>query len=154
MRAILVATAVLSSLALASTGCISKSSTSQASSESSSDSSRSSSRGSSQSSKSSASSSRSSTDAAYVGDVRDATEEHVLGGRDPQVFKSELAKLAEDNGITDWQSDKHTYEGIGRGLKRSRVRGDRFEELKEDLGEHDTQYMSWIQAGYKAERAP
>lgn len=128
---------------LAGTGC-SKSSTSQASSESSSDSSRS-------SSGSSGSSSRSSGNAAYIGDVRDTTEKWVLSGSDADAFQRDLAKTAEDNGITDWQSDQATYEGIGRGLKRSRVSGARQDQLKQALTQGNTQYMQWVQKGFDSE---
>ncbi|MDJ0851779.1 MAG: putative lipoprotein [Myxococcota bacterium] len=136
---------VLAAAVLASAGC-SKSSTSQASSESSSDSSRG-------SSKSSRSSSGSSGKASYVGDVRDATREWALGGTDSASFKRELAQIAESAGITDWESDEDTYEGIGRGLKRTGVKGARLEELKRDLGRGNAQHMQWIQKGFDRERA-
>lgn len=146
MRTLRVAALLACTLALAGTGCISKSSTSQASSESSSDSSRS-------SSKSSTSSSRSSGNAAYVGDVRDATEQWLLSGSDRESFQRDLARIAEDYGVTDWQSDQTTFEAIGRGLKRARLSGDRLEQMKLSLGEGNPQFMKWIQAGYKSERA-
>ena len=123
---------------LASSGC-SKSSTSQASSESSSGSSAS-------------SSGSSSGPSRYVRDVRDYTQQFVLSGGDLATFRSGIASIAEKRGVTNWEQDKETYEGIGRGLKKTGVSGQRYEQLKRELSGANSQSPAWIQKGYDSEK--
>lgn len=122
-------------------GCF-KSSTLQASSESSSASSYS----------SSGSSSRSSSPGyGYQVELRNATKEWILSGGDVESFKLEVARLAGEHGVTDWQAYEGTWDAIGRGLKRSGVRGERLEQVKQALAGSDEQAAEWIQKGYDAE---
>jgi hypothetical protein len=132
---------------LAGAGGCSKSSTSQASSESSSDSSTSSSGSSSDSSASSSGPSR------YVRDVRDYTEQFVLSGGDFESFRLQLGKIAEKRGVTNWEQDRGTFEGIGRGLKMARVSGQRLEMFENELASANPKAREWIRRGYDAEKA-
>ena len=135
--------ALLFSLALlpASLGC-SKSSTSEASSESSSRSSGS----------SSGSSGSSSGPSRYVKDVRDYTQQFVLSGGELSSFAPGVAKIAEKRGVTNWEQDRETYEGIGRGLKKAGVSGQRLELLKTELGRGNPKGPQWIQKGFDSEK--
>ena len=135
---------------LGSTGCF-KSSTSQASSESSSASSASSSRSSASSSGSSSASSR---EIPYERDVRDFTAEWVLTGSDVNAFERRVGAIAADNGITDWERDDATYEGIGRGLKKAGLSGQRFNDVSAKLSGSDPQRMQWIRKGFDDEPVP
>jgi hypothetical protein len=139
-RVLLVCVACL--VAATGLGCISKSSTSEASSESSSNSSSRS------SASSSGSSSASSREGPYVDDVRDYTSEWVLSGGDTESFRKGVSAIAEKNGITNWEQDDATYEGIGRGLKKAGVKGDRYVQVKGMLGGTNAEAGKWIQAGY------
>ena len=132
--------------ATAGFGCF-KSSTSQASSESSSRSSSVSSRS------SSGSSSASSREGPYITDVRDYTSEWVLSGGDAEAFRRGVSAIAEKDGITNWEQDDATYEAIGRGLKKSGARGDRYQQLKSTLGGSDAKAATWIQQGYDKEKS-
>lgn len=133
-------------LALASgLGCF-KSSTSQASSESSSASSGGSS-GSSASS--SGSSSPSSREGPYKDDVRDYTSQWVLSGGDPSGFRAGIAPIAEKHGITNYESDELTYVGIGRGLKKSGISGERYQQVKATLAAGSAEAGKWIDKGYE-----
>jgi len=125
-------------------GCF-KSSTSQASSESSSDSSRSSS-GSSASS--SGSSSPSSREGPYRNDVRDYTAEWALSGGDASGFRAGIAPIAEKYGITNYESDQLTYVGIGQGLKKAGIRGERYSQIKGMLAAGNAEADGWIDKGY------
>ena len=126
-------------LALASgLGCF-KSSTSQASSESSSGSSAS----------SSGSSSPSSREGPYKDDVRDYTSQWVLSGGDPSGFRAGIAPIAEKHGITNYESDELTFEGIGMGLKKAGLSGDRYEQVKGTLAAGNAEAGKWIDKGYK-----
>src|SRR5262245_16337607 len=101
---------------LALTGCgVFKSSTSQASSESSSDSSRASSASPSSSSHADASA------AAYSRDVAAHTERAVRAGADARRLREQLGGVAEVHGVTDWEADPATWEGIGRGLAEAQI---------------------------------
>ena len=125
------------------TGC-SKSSTSEASSESSSESSAS----------SSGSSSKSSGGPAYVGDIRDFTAEWVLSGGDMGAFKRRVAEIAEQGGVTDWEQDEGSYRGIGGGLKKAGLTGQRYTDVSVNIAGSDPQRAEWIQKGYDAESKP
>ena len=131
---------VILSLALlpAAIGCF-KSSTSQASSESSSNS-------------SSSSSGSSSGPSRYVKDVRDYTQQFVLSGGEMSSFTQGIAKIAEKRGVTNWEQDEETYEGIGRGLKKTGVSGQRLEGLKTEFSGTNTNAPKWIQKGYDSEK--
>jgi len=119
-------------------GC-SKSSTSEASSEGSSDSSAS-------------SSGSSSGPSRYVREVRDYTYQFVLSGGPIEEFPRGLGPIAEKRGVADWENDQDTYEGIGRGLKRTGVSGERFESLKEQFSDSDPGRAAWILEGYEKQK--
>jgi hypothetical protein len=147
MPARLLAVALSLLLAPALGACV-KSSTSQGSSESSSDSSASSSRSSASVSGSSSASSR---EGPYERDVRAYTAQFVLSGGDMPSFQRKLGEIAKDHGITDWEQDEATYEGIGRGLKKAGISGPRLEQLKQEMAGPNPKSSGWIQAGYDAE---
>jgi len=125
-------------------GCIVASSTSTDSSRSSSRSSDSSSA----SSTSSSGSSGSSADSAYRRDVSDYTAQWMKSGGGVDEFNREVGKIAQKQGITDWEQDEDTYIGIGRGLEAYGVEGARVEALKMELGGSDPQRMQWIDDGF------
>ena len=128
---------VLVALAL-TLGC-SKSSTSEASSESSSDSSAS-------------SSGSSSGPGRYVREVRDYTYTYVLSGGSLEDFARGLGPIAAKRGVADWENDPQTYEGIGRGLKRTGVSGARLDLLKVQLSESNPDREAWIQKAYDKQK--
>jgi hypothetical protein len=131
---------------LAVAGGCSKSSTSQASSESSS-------RSSTSSTSSSGSSGSSSGPSRYERDVRDYTEQFVLSGGDFGSFRLQLGKIAEKHGVTNWEQDRDTFEGIGRGLKKARVSGERLDQLEKELTSGaNAQAPEWLRKGYKDEK--
>jgi hypothetical protein len=122
-------------------GCF-KSSTSQASSESSSKSSSSPFRSSSKSS---------SPEKSFGEDVAEATRSWTLTGGDVASLQHDISRLATDAGISDWESRRSTWEGVGRGLKRAGVGGARLEDLKTDLAGGDEERKQWIAVGYESE---
>ena len=125
---------------LAASGCF-ESSTSQASSESS-------------SASSSSSSGSSSGPSAYIRDVREATRQWLLSGGEIETLRLEISRIASKRGVSDWEHDQQTYLGIGRGLKRAGVTGERYERLKSQLAGPAPDSAKWIDAGYKSESAP
>ena len=56
--------------------------------------------------------------------------------------------IAEKNGITNYEADESTYRGIGKGLKRARISGVRYQEMRDSLGGTIPRARDWIDAGY------
>lgn len=123
-------------------GCVFKSSTSQASSESSSNSSSSSSK--------SSSGEESSDGVAYERDVRDATARNAAAAADTRTYEKSISQLAGSHRISDWESDPHTYIGIGRGLAQAGIGEAEFGRLADDLSHGNSRYRDLIRSGYDA----
>jgi len=126
--------------ALCATGC-----SLSASSESSSDSSAS-------SSASSASSSPESKEATYKNDVRDFTASYVKSGGRIEDFKQRLGELAQQRGITNWEDNLATYEGIGRGLAKAGASQVEVDTYTTNLAGSDAAKAYAIKTGYQAEK--
>ena len=78
-------------------------------------------RSSSHSSDSSSSSSPGAAEEAYREDVSDYTRAYVKSGGDFRGFQSDLARIAEEHGITNWEENLLTYTAIGEGLGSATV---------------------------------
>jgi hypothetical protein len=115
-----------------------------ASSESSSDSSVS-------SSASSASSSPASKETGYRNDVRDFTAAYVKSGGRVEDFKQQLGQLAQQRGITNWEENPLTYDGIGRGLAKAKASVVELQTYTTNLAGSDATKAAQIKAGYDAE---
>jgi hypothetical protein len=73
----------------------------------------------------------------------------VLSGGDASGFRAGIAPIAEKHGITNYESDELTYVGIGMGLKKSGISGDRYEQVKATLAAGNAEAGQWIDKGYK-----
>jgi hypothetical protein len=134
-------------LLLAPLGCsLSKSSSdsSKAFSDSSSASSRS----------SSESSSPPSKEALYRDDVRDYTAAYVKSGGRIADFNQKMGELAKSRGITNWEENMATYEGIGQGLAKAGVKGVELDAYVENLSGGDSNKAAAIRKGYKSYKPP
>ncbi len=124
------------------------------SSESSSDSSKSSSESSSSPFESSSDSS--SGDEAkvedYEEDVAAYTSEYVVAGGSPAAFLNGIGDLARKRGVSDWESDRATWVGIGAGLAKADIKGEGVAAYKAEWSNGDAEAMSGIQRGYDAKR--
>jgi len=87
---------------------------------------------------------------AYRQDVADYTAAHIKAGGDFSSFQVDLAKLAEQHGITNWEENMATYEAIGQGFAKAKVSSAELLAYKRTLGKSDTQKMDAIQRGYDA----
>ena len=96
---------------------------------------------------SSKSSGSSSPEQAYQVDVADYTAAYIKSGGDTSKLKAGISGVAEKRGITDWENNKGTYEGLGEGLKRAGVNQPTLDGYKSTLATTDEQ-RSWIQEGY------
>ena len=130
---------VLAVILIALQGC-SFSKSSSDSSESSSDSSAS----------SSASSSPPSKESLYRDDVRDYTAAYVKSGGNIADFNARVSQLAQARGITNWEENMVTYEGIGQGLAKAGVSGVAYETYVTNLSRGDPNKAAAIQKGYQS----
>jgi hypothetical protein len=108
------------------------------------------------SSDSSGSSSRSSSpeskETQYRNDVRDFTAAYVKSGGRIEDFKRRLGDLAKERGITDWETNLVTYEGIGRGLGKAKVSQVELDTYTANLAGGDPARAKAIKDGYEAEK--
>lgn len=112
-----------------------------------------SSRSSSHSSDSSSSSSPGAAERAYREDVSDYTRAYAKsGGGDFRVFQADLAKLAEEHGITNWEENPATYSAIGEGLGGAKVSDAELMAYKRNLSGGDAKKAQAIQSGYDSAR--
>jgi hypothetical protein len=101
---------------------------------------------------SSGSSSPESKETQYRNDVRDFTAAYVKSGGAFEEYKRRLGDLAKERGITDWETNLLTYEGIGRGLGKAQVSQVELDTYTANLAGGDPARMKAIKAGYDAEK--
>jgi len=112
-----------------------------------------SSRSSSHSSDSSSSSSPGAAERAYREDVIDYTRAYAKsGGGDFRAFQGDLARLAEEHGITNWEENPATYTAIGEGLGRAGVSDAELMAYKRNISAGDPGKAEAIQTGYDSAR--
>jgi len=96
----------------------------------------------------SSASSLKSAETRYREDVRDHTVSYLRSGGDVQAFQAELAEVARQRGISDWEASNATWEGIGEGLARAGVSGADFESHLVALTGSDAAKMATVRAAY------
>ena len=101
---------------------------------------------------SSASSSPESKETQYRNDVRDFTAAYVKSSGGFEDFKRRLGDLAKERGITDWETNLLTYEGIGRGLGKAKVTPVELDTYTANLASRDPARIQAIKNGYEAEK--
>ena len=112
-------------------------------------------RSSSRSSDSSSSSSPGAAEEAYREDVSDYTQAYAKSSRaggDIVAFRADLARLAEQHGITNWEENPSTYTAIGEGLGRAGVSSAALMAYKPNLSGGDPAKAELIQKGYDSAR--
>lgn len=90
----------------------------------------------------------------YIDDIADLTYAYVTFAslqNDYVSFQNQISKIAMHNGIISWETNKKTYIGFGKGLKKARLTGVRYENYKQELSNSDYAKMQDIQHGYDAE---
>jgi len=91
---------------------------------------------------------------AYRDDVSDYTQAYVKssGGGDLGNFRADLARLAEEHGITNWEENPSTYTAIGEGLAKAGVSSPALMAYKQNLSGGDASKAQLIQQGYDSGR--
>jgi hypothetical protein len=87
---------------------------------------------------------------AYQDAVADRTAAYVATGGSIDAFRSSLAQVARDHGVTDWEASRATWVGVGRGLARAHVSGDSYDAFVASLAGDDASKRSAIDEGYRA----
>jgi hypothetical protein len=100
----------------------------------------------------SSSASSESKETQYRNDVRDFTAAYVKSGGRLEDFKRRLGDLAKERGITDWEENMATYEGIGRGLGKAKVTPVELDTYTTNLTGSDAKKAKAIKDGFDAEK--
>ncbi len=86
----------------------------------------------------------------YENDVADYTAEFVTSSTGTlDNFREHVSELAKDHGITNWESDRYTYLGVGRGLKKSKLGDPQISAFTESLSGNDPMKKQAIEDGLK-----
>ena len=101
---------------------------------------------------SSASSSPESKETQYRNDVRDFTAAYVKSGGRMDEFTRRIGDLAKDRGITNWEENTATYEGIGRGLGKAKASQVELDTYTANLAAAAPDKANAIKKGYEAEK--
>lgn len=104
------------------------------------------------SSRSSSSSSPRSNENAYREDVSDYVLAYVTSGGNESGLMSGIGDLAAKRAISDWEAEPYTWEGIGRGLGRTRISEVELDVYKKNWSEGDPVKMAGIQKGFEEAR--
>jgi hypothetical protein len=97
------------------------------------------------------SSKSSSPEAAYREDVSDYTAAHLQSAGTPDELRRQIAKLAEQYGITDWEQNEATFRAVGQGVAKAGYRQVQVDAFKNNLAKTPEQ-AKWIQDGYDEAR--
>ncbi|QPK65411.1 putative lipoprotein [Methylomonas sp. LL1] len=91
----------------------------------------------------------------YESDVVDYTYAYLKstsGPTDYEGFQKGLGEIANDHGVSDWESDPHTYKAIGKALKKAGIDGVGYETFKNNFADGDAEKMQSIQDGYDSRK--
>ncbi len=85
---------------------------------------------------------------AYENDVADYTAEFVVSSTGTMDnFREHVGELAKDHGITNWESDRYTYLGIGRGMKKAKLGKPQISAFTESMSGNDPMKKQAIEDG-------
>lgn len=86
----------------------------------------------------------------YENEVARYTAEFVTSSdADLAEFRQHLSQLAEQNGVSNWHDDYHTYVGIGRGFKKAELNKPQISAFTESLAGSDSMKKQAIEEGLK-----
>ena len=79
--------------------------------------------------------------------MKDFTASYLKSGGNAATLRQEIGKLAEKNGISDWETNEATFVGIGKGLHKAGLNQAELDGYKSSLTDNEQQ-AGWIQDGY------
>ncbi len=84
----------------------------------------------------------------YILDVRDLTNLYFTMQNSNGSFINDLSDLALEHKLTNWESSKETYIGIGKGLKKANLSKSNLDYIKKDISSNSPQAAKFIQEGF------
>ena len=92
---------------------------------------------------------RKDADQDYSSDVRDYTVAYLhASDSDLDGFQSGLGRIAGQRGITNWEEDRLTYVGIGRGLAKTGINSAELTAYSQNFGGGDATRIAIIEEAY------
>lgn len=89
----------------------------------------------------------------YQQEVSDYTRAYVRSSTaDYAGFRRGLSEVAQKHGITNWEVQPVTYIAIGRGLKKSGLKGIEYETFKKNISAGELTKMQDIDRGYRSQK--
>ncbi|NOV28363.1 putative lipoprotein [Methylomonas sp. TEB] len=86
----------------------------------------------------------------YETDVADYTATFVVSSSGTlDSFRGHLSELAESHEITNWETDRNTYVGIGRGLAKAKLGKPQISAFTESLSDNEPWKKQAIEEGLK-----
>lgn len=86
----------------------------------------------------------------YEDDVAAYTKGFVRGGGSAAGLRDGLGDIAKKHGVSDWEADKNTYEGVGVGLARAGLQGIEYQGYRDAVAAGDAERAAAIDRGYKS----
>lgn len=88
---------------------------------------------------------------AYLRDIKQYTAAYTRSNSDMTGLWRGVSTISAHYGVTNWEADSATYEGIGAGLAKAAVTLQQFEHYRDHLAQGDARKMAAIQLGYGGE---
>ncbi|MCF8055465.1 MAG: putative lipoprotein [Desulfocapsa sp.] len=85
----------------------------------------------------------------YEEDVAAVTVLYVSREKTTDDYQRQVASIAKNHGISDWEQEKKTFFGMGKGLRRAGVAEDSIVNLPYFRSIADTPHYSKVIAGYR-----
>ncbi len=85
----------------------------------------------------------------YEEDVAAVTVLYVSREKTTDEYQRQVAGIAKNHGISDWEQEKTTFLGMGKGLRRAGVAEDSIANLPYFRSIADTAHYSQVVEGYK-----
>lgn len=87
----------------------------------------------------------------YEEDVRDYTAGYVKGGgATADGLRTGLANVAREHGVTNWEADENTFEGVGKGLAKAGLSQAEYQGYRDSVAAGNAGNAAAIDRGYKS----
>ena len=91
----------------------------------------------------------------YQNEIADYTVAYIKSSQSNagyDTFFKGVSDIAAKDGITNWDQNSSTYQGIGKGLKKADVDGVAYDTYKKNFTGGDANKMDDVQTGYDSEK--
>ncbi len=91
----------------------------------------------------------------YQNEIADYTVAYIKSSQSNagyDTFFKGISDIAAKDGITNWDQNSSTYQGIGKGLKKADVDGVAYDTYKKNFTGGDVNKMDDVQTGYDSEK--